>query len=213
MGDDRFRVRRNFDNHRISLCRQAESGWIEEVVGEHNPVGRKPNPAYTDWLFSLFHHTSRELFQSTFCVVQPIPHAEKLDAELKALLAGAGGGGHEPALDHLVKAARALTMETKSLGLTPRDGRTPGELDQLALEIEALKEAIEASGQTVSGLQEVAARIAELNGTLDERREKLHRVRKSVQAYQTWREHAQNVQRLADEIRRLSRSKEAYPAT
>jgi len=210
VGDDRFRVRRNFDNHRISLCRQAESGWIEEVVGEHNPVGRKPNRAYTDWLFSLFHHTSRELFQSTFCVVQPIPHAEKLDAELKALLAGAGGGGHEPALDHLVKAARALTMETKSLGLTPRDGRTPGELDQLALEIEALKEAIEASGQTVSGLQEVAARIAELNGTLDERREKLHRVRKSVQAYQTWREHAQNVQRLADEIRRLSRSKEAY---
>jgi len=210
VGDDRFRVRRNFENHRISLSRQAEGGWIEEVVGQHNPVGRKPNRAYTDWLFSLFHHTSRELFQSTFCVVQPLPHVEKLDAELQALLAGAGAGGHEPALDHLVKAARALTMETKSLGLTPRDGRTPGELDQLASEIEALKEAIETSGQTVSGLQEVAARIAEVNGKLDERREKLHRVRKSIQAHQTWREHAQNVQRLTDEIRRLSRSKEAY---
>src|SRR5690606_13700238 len=60
------------------------------------------------------------------------------------------------------------------------------------------------------GLQETAARLAEIRDTLGERHNQLDRVKKSVQAYREWREHARNVQRLTAEIRRLTRSKEMY---
>ena len=207
----RFHIRRNFENHRISLSRLDANGWIEEIVGEHNPVGRRPNPAYTDWLISLFHHASRELFQSTFCVVQPLPHAERLNAELQALLAGAGeAGGHEAALGRLVEAAKEITKETGALGLTPRDGRKPGKLDELVAEIAALEGEIQASQQTVQGVRETSEAIAELTEVMTRTRERLAAARKSLRAFEAWRRHSHHVRSLSEEVAKLTRAREGY---
>lgn len=211
VGGVRYRLRRNFDNHRISLSRLEESGWVEMVVGEHNPAGRRPNAAYTQWLHSIFHHTSRELFQSTFCVVQPLPHTDRLSVELQGLLAGTGSGsGHEGALAWLVDAARAITRETKAYEMTQRDGRTEGRLDQTRDAIASLEETIETSDRAVRAMQEAGEELARLALEDGERRERLMSVRRSLEAFGVWRQRAHRAKTLNEDLVKLNRAKERY---
>lgn len=210
-GGVRYRLRRNFDNHRISLSRLDDDGWVEVIVGEHNPAGKKPNAAYNDWLHSLFHHTSRELFQSTFCVVQPLPPVDRLSAELQSLLAGGGSGrGHEAALDFLVEAAKAITRETKALGLTSRDMRNEGRLDQTRAEIARLEAEIAASERAVRALHETSEELARLAGDEGERRERLAAVRRSLEAFESWRQRAERAHALSEELVKLRKARERH---
>src|SRR5690606_29018325 len=49
-GAERFRIVRNFDDHRFRLSVEEGGAWRDVAVGEHNPGARRPNPRYEAWL-------------------------------------------------------------------------------------------------------------------------------------------------------------------
>lgn len=166
------RIERDFGNHGIRLLRYAGGGWVEEVRGTHNPNARRPNRAYEEAIRSLLGLDSRSLFQKTFCVSQPMPVAgdgpsSVLDLEVQQLLSGSGGG-YQAALERLGAELRALTLRTGDLGVTPANGRSPGELELTQERRRELEERIRAAGAAVDSLQ---ALQEELDGAEAERRE------------------------------------------
>lgn len=205
-GGGRYRIWRDFDTHRIRLSRWHDAGWIEEVVGEHNPAARRANAKYAQWLSSLFHHTSRELFHHTFCVVQPLPQPEKVSAELQSLLAGAGDRtSHQEALKRLAESAKELTRKTGALGLTPKDGLKPGKLEEINDRIESLAGAIERSREAMEQLRSTQEEAARLAALVEERRAKLEQARQALAAFEAWRRHADSVRESSEDVRKLRR--------
>ena len=175
VGAVRWRVWRNFDNHRIIVAREQPSGWEQEVVGEHNPNARRPNRRYEAWLARLVGHTSRDVFEATFYLPQAYTPAEALEEDVQALLSGGYSRGYEGALEWLVEAAKAITARTGALGMTPRDGRRPGRLDTVREEIERLREAIESSAEQVDALRRIASELDEQAAQLARQRDELAR--------------------------------------
>ena len=205
----RYRIVRNFDTHRLTLSRWDGRGWVEEVVGEHNPGARRGNPRYVQWLASLFQHTSRELFHHTFCVVQPLPQPGRISAELQALLAGSSDRtSHLDALKRLVESAKALTRRTGARGLTPRDGQKPGKLEEIRERIDQLSEAVRRSREAMEELSSAQKESVRLSQGIEERRARLARLKKALAAFEEWRRHAENVEQASEEVRQLRRGME-----
>lgn len=208
-GGVRYRLVRDFDTHRIKLLRWDGRGWLEEVVGEHNPAARRGNPRYLGWLASLFHHTSRELFHHTFCVVQPLPQPDRLSAELQSLLAGTSDRAtHQDALKRLAERAKELTRRTGAMGLTPRDGQKPGRLEQIDDKIAELQQAIMQSREAIAELLAAREESARLKAEIEERKLKVAQLKKALAAFDAWRRHAENVREASEALRRLRRGSE-----
>lgn len=199
------RLRRNFDTHRVGLFRKESRGWRQLAGGEHNPNAKKPNAPFNRWLFETFGHASRELFEATFSLRQPFAAVDRMDGELQSLLSG-GGSGHLGALDRLTSAAKALTHRTRELGLTPRDGRRQGRLDEVREAIRALTSEISEGRESLDELQRLSREIAELTGELDRKRERLASVRRSLSAFTAWRHQVQKVRDRGDDVAQVRRA-------
>lgn len=200
------RLRRNLETHRVALFRKDEKGWHQVAGGEHNPNAKKPNAAYSRWLLDTFGHTSRELYEATFSLRQPFSPADRLDGELQSLLSG-GGAGHLGALELLIEAAKALTSGTGALGLTPRDGRRPGRLEEVRAQIVTLASEADAGRERVEELQRIAREISELTAALDAGRGRLASLKRTLEAFSDWRLRVQKVRDRRSEVAELRRTR------
>ncbi|MGE5593455.1 MAG: AAA family ATPase [Betaproteobacteria bacterium] len=200
-----YRIRRDFDTHKVSLAKLENGRYIGLVTGEHNPgATRKPNVAYETKLAEIFGMTSRELFESTFCVTQPVPEAKRLDEKVQELLSGAGAS-FARALASLTSDLSAQTKSTGDRGVTPRNQRNDRRLEDLVSRIEALESEIDSARHTVDSLQAVRKRLAEVERELDETRRALASKDAILNAWSEWR-------RLAAEYRRATRDQAGLEA-
>ncbi|MGE5587395.1 MAG: AAA family ATPase [Clostridia bacterium] len=200
-----YRIRRDFDTHRVSLAKLENARYTALVTGEHNPgATRKPNEAYETSLAELIGITSRELFEHTFCVTQPIPEAKHLDEKVQELLSGAGGG-FARALDRLINELSAQTKTTGERGVTSRNQRNDRVLEELTSRIEALESEIDASRRAVDSLQPVLRRLNDIERDLDESRKALLSKETILKAWSDWK-------RLAADYRRATKDQTSLEA-
>ena len=142
-GEDRFTVRRAFDTHRVRVVRHADAG--DEIVweGDHNPNARREAEGYRDWLRAVVGIDDAALVLATFVVAQGDlggpPH--RVDHDVQALVAGAGGGTAHQALARLDAALRERTRRLRDLGPRwSRDGRSDQALERAEARARALEE-------------------------------------------------------------------------
>lgn len=200
-----YRIRRDFDTHRVSLAKLENGQYIGLVTGEHNPEARrKPNTLYEEKLADIFGMTSRELFESTFCITQPIPEAKRLDEKVQELLSGAGTG-FARALAVLVSELSDQTKNTGDRGVTPRNQRNNRTLEDLESRIQALEAEIDSARHTVDSLETVRKDLAKIEGELNEKRAALASKEAILSAWSEWK-------RLAAEFRRATKDQAGLEA-
>ena len=166
VGGQRYRITRQFDRNVITLDTYALNAWQALVRGEHNPGATKRNEAYEQKLHELLGVRSRELFEQTFCVGQPMPDGAEVDGKVQELLAGAGGG-LEGALKGLLERLRKVTKLNTSYGVGERDARLDGRLDTLRQEVVGAEETLRSQGESLDRLH---VEQAELDAALEKRR-------------------------------------------
>ncbi len=189
-----YRIRRDFSTHRVSLARLENGKYVSLISGEHNPgATRKPNVTYEKKLAEIFSMTSRDLFESTFCVKQPVPEAKQLDRNVQELLSGAGAGFAQ-ALSSLVEELSTQTKATRDRGVTSHNQTNDRRLEKLCSRIAALQAEIESARHAVDSLQAVLKRLADVERDLDEARRVLKSKESILNAWSEWR-------RLAAEYR------------
>lgn len=184
-GQSHYRLRRNFDNHRVSLHRRLQGKWVEEAGGEHNPAARKINAAYEAAVEKLFGITNRDLFMATYYVAQPLPEGEQVLPEIQRLLSGSGSHYGE-ALRSLLAALKDLTRYTARLGVTAQDMRQDRELEQTDKEIMKTEAAISLGAKTLEQWQRT---VELLNQAKEERTAKaaeLSEKERLLTAWLTW---------------------------
>jgi DNA repair exonuclease SbcCD ATPase subunit len=200
-----YRIHRDFDTHKVSLAKLENGRYIALVMGEHNPgATRKPNEAYERSLAELIGISSRELFERTFCVTQPIPEAKHLDEKVQELLSGAGGG-FARALERLVNELSAQTKTTGERKVTSRNQTKDRVLEELTSRIQALESELDASRRAVDSLQPVLRRLNDIERELAEARKTLASKETIVKAWSEWR-------RLATEYRRATKDQTSLEA-
>lgn len=188
VGNLRFRLVRNFENHRISLAQLKATGWVEEVSGQHNPIARKGNALYEERLLQLIGLHSRDLYEATFCVVQPLPTPRGLDGTVQHLLAGPGTVDHEIALQQLESDLRRLTRFTRATGISTRDGYKDGDLECVEAEIGELKALLDKVVLAEDELVKVQREVAQLTEKSTHLTGRLEELERTVAAYSQWRE-------------------------
>lgn len=181
-----FRIQRNFDTNRVVLCRRENGRWVEEATGEHNPKGRRRNITYEARLGELLGITSRDLFEATFCLTQPLPGSSEIDADVQRLLSGAGTY-HEAARETLVREMKGLTRFTGRLGATVQDGRKDSRLEELEAEITGLEGNLHSSRTAVDSLQATREEIAGAQRALENNEGILAARERVLQAWTEWR--------------------------
>lgn len=211
-GGTRYRIERNFTNHRVRLLRESpgrdnEKRWIEEVTGTHNPSAQRRNEAYENRLRELLAVSSREIFEATFCVVQPLPEARQMDHRVQQLLSGAGGEHFRTALAALAESLKFLTRRTGDLGVTARNGRVDGELERLEARRAALEEQLRSSRNAIDSLQVVQTRLDEARQRVSQASDELKLKQDLLRAWEDWRRLAE---RRRAAIRDQSQTQAAY---
>ncbi|WP_374713455.1 AAA family ATPase [Symbiobacterium terraclitae] len=186
----RYHVWRDFDSHQVVVTRHGPDGPERIHQGVHNPGARRGNQEYERLLARLVGLPSRELMAATFCVTQPLPEMGQVDQKVQELLAGAGGGRPQQALEWLSAQLRNRTRAVSRYGF-PRDLRNDRELEELQAQIRELTAAIEQARAAVDGYHQAAGQLQETEAALDEARRKGGQLRQVTDALQEW-------QRLAE---------------
>jgi len=136
-----WRLWRRFEDHSVVLWRYQNGRWVEEWRGTHNPEAKKKNDVYPQKVLRLLGVYTRELFEATFCVGQPLPEIRQLQGEVQRLLSGSGGH-YQDALNFLQTELRKITR-FKANFIGGQNDRNPAQLEQLEEEIKTLTEEIE----------------------------------------------------------------------
>ncbi|MGO0122184.1 AAA family ATPase [Desulfothermobacter acidiphilus] len=164
VGDTRYRLERCFENNRVCLWLWDGGGWKKLWQEVHNPGSQRRIAHYLNFLESLLGFTSRELFEATFCLTQPLPEGRVLGEEVQRLISG--DASYQVAANRLLEKIRGLTRNLRQWGLGS-DARQDRRLEQLERELEELrrrqKEALE-----------VVEEMAVLARELEEQREQLN---------------------------------------
>lgn len=194
VGGDVYRIRRNFANHRVFLVRRQGTGWIEEAAGEHNPRGRRPNVVYQAQLDRLLGIGSRELFEATFCIVQPLPAEYQLGGLVQGFVSGAGSSRYEAALKDLEGSLKRVTRFTADRGVTAVNMRNEGRLEEVTGRIAELSGRLEQSRRSVDSLQAVQQRLEAANQQRDAAKGALEQRRAALAVWSDWRQHRRDYQ-------------------
>ncbi|HHW06957.1 MAG TPA: AAA family ATPase [Clostridia bacterium] len=202
--DRRYRVKRNFDSHRVELAEDRQGQWHVLFSGEHNPRALKDSGVYPKHLKKLIGITTGEGFTSSFCVEQPLPEGEQLSEHVQSLLSGSGGHFGK-ALEQLKSELSGLTRFLKQYGF-PRDGTKDRPLEELEQRVEALAGEIEAGEATVNRLQSVLSARAELEKELERTGKTLARKKRLQEA---WRQGRQLQERYREILSRQLELREA----
>ena len=180
-----YAVRRQFNNNRVTIRTRGAHGWEEVWRGSHNPAAHKRNPVYNEHLASLLGITSRELFEATFCLGQPLPEGRALSSEVQKLLSGSGGH-YQEALKMLADDLRALTRYCGDRGVG-NNGRKDARLEELQAEIDSLRAQQQATGSTIEELAAVRSRLQELAAEIKAVRVQLKKQQDLLAAWDGWR--------------------------
>lgn len=180
-----YLLKRLFTSNRVVLKTGVNDGWQEVWRGSHNPGAHKKIPAYLEHLVAFLGMTSRELFEATFCLGQPLPEGGALSTEVQKLLSGSGGH-YQEALQKLADDLKSLTRYCGDRGVG-NNGRKDARLEELQAEIAALRAQQEASGSTVAELADVRSRLQELAAAIKSTREQLKKQQDLLAAWDSWR--------------------------
>lgn len=191
------RIERDFDDNRVRLLQINGKRTQQRVVGVHNPGAIRRNEHYEGAIEDLLGVGSRETFEATFCVRQPIPRVREISGSVQQLLSG-GGGAFGDALSVLSVDLESLTRYTGDRGVTPRNRIQDRRLEKLEEEIYHLRESIEESRAAVDTLEEVKKRLVEAEEELRRKRDRLKKGQHTRSGWAEWR-------RLRDQYRGLIR--------
>ncbi|HEY8496303.1 MAG TPA: AAA family ATPase [Limnochordales bacterium] len=186
-GEGRFRIQRDFANHRISVARWTGAGWQPLLTGEHNPHAKRRHVRYEEFLQETVGITSRELFMSTFAMGQPLPEPHGLDADVQQLLSGAGTASFRQALEQLVSGVRAITKYSRALGVTDRDALKDGQLEKLDERIAELEAEIARSQGAADSLEVIQAELSRLQQEEAAARQRCKEAEDALAAWSQWR--------------------------
>ncbi|MHB1420808.1 MAG: AAA family ATPase [Bacillota bacterium] len=200
-----YRITRDFATDRVSLACLEKKGWVELAGGEHRSRARRQNVSYTETLTGLIGIASTELFNATFCLTQPLPRADSLDADIVRLLTGAAGS-YRNALDNLSVMLKQLTKYTRDRGVASGNQRQDRRLEILASEINLLVSSLENHRHTLDDLPAVKEELSlatvrhqELSGRLATKGNALH-------LWGDWRNLRQRYQTLLGEQDRMQQA-------
>ncbi len=208
-----YSIWRDFESHKISLS-VFENGKQKNLVsGEHNPNATKRNTEYEDRLKELFGMMSRELFEATFCVTQPLPETTKrdgqgqreLDRDVQELLSGTGIA-FQKAQQVLLDDLKKQTKFTRQRGLTSRDQRTDGELETVQARINDLTERLQSAKGVADSLEVVRARLTLLTTKLDAKSKELRGMRETQNALTEWRRLKSEYDQAALDLDRIQKT-------
>ena len=190
----KYSIWRDFESHKISLSVFENDVQRNLVSGEHNPGARKQNLEYEAWLKKLFGIVSREVFEATFCITQPLPETTKkdgqgqrdLDEGVQELLSGTGIA-FTNAKDALFEDFKKQTKFTRERGFSSRDQIRDGELELVEARIEKLKSEIERAKDVADSLETVRANLNKLMEDLDAKSKELKEKQETRSSFNEWK--------------------------
>lgn len=185
-----------FEPPEPSRGRRGSGGWVQLFNGLHNPAGDKTSAPFEDVLERYVGLRSVSLWEHVFCVTQRLPEVEQLDAEVQALITGAGTAGLEGARDWLGARARGLTMRSGDLGLTPGNSPKPQRLEQIEERLRYLQQAVAAETQRLDRAHQTKQALADAEAALREARQQQERTEALVRAWREWLERHQRRRQL-----------------
>lgn len=208
-----YNIWRDFESHKIALSVFDNGKQKNLVSGEHNPLATKGNAEYERWLKELFGIVSRELFEATFCVTQPLPESTKkdgqgqkeLDKDVQELLSGTGVT-FAKAQEVLLGDLKKQTRFTRERGLTRVDQRTDGELEVIEARIADLSERLERARGVADSLEVVRERLSFLQGGLDAKATELESKRDTRNALTEWRRLKSEYDRAVLDLNRIRKA-------
>lgn len=218
-----FQLYRDFDSFRVVLRRregpelpadafeppepfrgrQASGGWVQLFNGLHNPAGDKTSAPFEDVLERYVGLRSVTVWEHIFCVTQRLPELDQLDAEVQALITGAGTAGLDGAREWLGARARGLTMRSGDLGLTPGNSPKPQRLEQIEERLRYLQQAVAAETQRLDRAHQVKQALAEAEAALREARQQQERTEALVRAWREWLERHQRRRQMLGQAAEL----------
>lgn len=210
-----YNLWREFESHKISLSVVDNGNQKNLVSGEHNPLATKGNVEYEARLKELFGIRSRELFEATFCVTQPLPESTKrdgqgqreLDKDVQELLSGTGVT-FTKAQDVLLLDLKKQTRFTRERGLSRVDQRTDGELEVIETRIDDLSQRFERARGIADSLEVVRERLNSLQGGLDVKSRELEGKRDTRNALTEWRRLKSEYDRAVLDLNRIRKAYE-----
>lgn len=208
----RYQIQRDFDTHQAALWQlEDETNQRKLLVeGQHNPEARKPLKRYEEAVQSILGLSSRELFEATFFVAQPLPEIDQLSTELQGLLAGGKGASFQEALAWLLSDLKNLTKYTgpNYRGVTGRNMGKEGALEQITETIQTLKDQIAAGQQAADTLLEVQLLVGTMEEELKKARKELDQKNNTRQAWSGWQLLASQYAAAAKERGKLQKALE-----
>ena len=210
-----YKIWRDFESHKISLSVFDNGKQKNLVSGEHNPLATKRNVEYEKWLKELFGIMSRELFESTFCVTQPLPESLKkggqgqkeLTEDVQELLSGTGVA-FARAQDVLfldLKKHTRFTRERLSIG---SNQRTDGELERIDERIAKLSTSLGEAKRIADSLEVVRRRLSSLQVKLDAKAAELKSKQDTRNALAEWKRLKSEYDQAVHELTRVKKARE-----
>lgn len=201
-----YKIYRNFDDNQVILSRLESSGFKEMFKGIHDPRGQD-NGEYEGHLSKLFRIHSRNIFNATFCLTQPLPESRSIDQSIQALLTG-GELHFTRVLEHLKAELEEYTAATGILGVSAHNQNRDRYLEHLETQIKDLEKSIEDSRTIVDSLETIQLRLDEIEQELETQREAYKKNMGDKNAWTQWRQLRTEYQGLWEQQKRLEASLE-----
>ncbi|MBD3336966.1 MAG: AAA family ATPase [Candidatus Eisenbacteria bacterium] len=210
----RFRIHRDFETHATRIV--AEEGADPVLFdGEANPMGRTYGiRRYRETLSGLITVTDEDLFRSIFSLGQPLPSERQIPHEVQRLLTGTGEAAGARVLSILFQSFKELSRKTGEAGIhepgkRPTDQRTDGRLEELQArlaELEANRDQTEGQFARLKETEQRVQKLTEDRGRNSVRREEIQSVLQRIEEY---RRHATEIERLGQWRSQLRRARDS----
>ncbi|MCA9754844.1 MAG: hypothetical protein KDA27_03510 [Candidatus Eisenbacteria bacterium] len=217
--DDKvYRLRRDFDRHKVCLTEESTDGGVKELFhGEHNPSGRSSaGTVFPMRLKETIGVGTLETFLQTFCLTQPFVGEAQIESELQHLISGSRFVKTDDVLSHLFGEIKTLTKNTGELGLVrpgnsrPTNQREDGKLEALQtelararLDLELGRKHLERIHSEGEGVREIEEEAAELRAQIEERTRRLDALSRWTELQNERTKRTETVRRLEGSVAEL----------
>lgn len=182
----RYRIKRQFDKHKVLVSREEKHGWVTELETEHNPAATRGAGDYQSYIGDLLGLTNDQIFIDTFYLTQPLPELGNLSDELKTLLSGSGGN-FANALKILEDSLAKQTRFLRDMGFSSNK-RNDRELEKVEAEILKLEKEIQDAKDQADELQPVLIEIEKVAAKLKENKKNFQRKKQLQEAWEKGRQ-------------------------
>ncbi len=213
VGDERWRVRQDFDSLETRVWRVAAGGSLELHYEDRPKPGRKPseNDGYTRLLGDWLGMTDRSFYEAMFTIAQEstVASSWQIDPRIAERVYGPAVQKLRNNLQELYDRFRDITRNTRehqiSLGSQgERNGRSDGRLDQVVAQIAELDTRLGAARDRAGRLADYRSRLAELDQRCDCLGQQVAATERSLENWQAWVELESQLQPAVEIYQRLS---------